>query len=70
VRLRILAVLQERGRLSNADMRRLSGFSRVQVYRLVKQLEAGGEVRIVGKGRGAHIVPGPKSAARGRQGKK
>ncbi|HWP04081.1 MAG TPA: ATP-binding protein [Gemmatimonadaceae bacterium] len=61
VRLRIRAVLRERGRLSNADMRRLSGFSRVQVYRvrvyrLVKQLEASGEVRIMGKGRGAHIV--------------
>lgn len=70
VRLRILAVLRDRGRLSNADMRRLSGFSRVQVYRLVKRLEAGGEVRIMGRGRGAHIVPAPKSGARARQGEK
>jgi ATP-dependent DNA helicase RecG len=69
VRLRILALLKERGRLSNADIRRISGFSRIQVYRLVKQLEAAGDVQIAGRGRGAHIVPVRRTAGekRGRK---
>lgn len=58
VRLRVLQLVRERGRLSNAEIRRMSGFSRTQVYRLIKRLEAEGSVRIVGKGRGAHVVPG------------
>jgi ATP-dependent DNA helicase RecG len=56
VRLRILALLQERGRLTNAEIRRFSGFSRTQVYGLVKQLESDGRIRFRGRGRGAHIV--------------
>jgi ATP-dependent DNA helicase RecG len=56
VRLRILALLKERGRLSNAEIRRFSGFHRLQVYRLIKGLEAEGKVRLAGKGRSAHIV--------------
>lgn len=57
VRIHMLQLLKKRGRLTNAEIRRLSGFSRTQVYRLIKQLEQSGQVRIVGKGRGAHIVP-------------
>lgn len=57
VRLRVLALLRERGRLTNAEIRRFSGFGRVQVYRLVRELEREGRVRFAGKGRGAHIVP-------------
>lgn len=57
VRLRILALLKERGQLTNAEIRRFSGFNRNQVYRLIKSLEAEGKVRFVGKGRSAHIVP-------------
>jgi hypothetical protein len=57
VALRVLTLLRERGRLANADIRRFSGFTRVQVYRLVKQLEAQGKVRLVGKGRGAYLAP-------------
>jgi uncharacterized membrane protein len=56
VRLRILAVLKERGRLTNAEIRRFSGFTRTQVYRLLKSLETEGIVRISGKGRAAHVV--------------
>ena len=56
VRLRILALLKERGRLTNAEIRRFSGFHRLQVYRLVKGLEAEGKVRLAGKGRSAHVV--------------
>lgn len=60
VRSRIVALLRQRGRLTNAEIRRFSGFSRTQVYRLVKELEADGRVRFVGKGRGAHILPADK----------
>jgi DNA-binding IclR family transcriptional regulator len=56
VRLRIIALLKERGRLTNAEIRRFSGFHRLQVYRLIKGLEAEGMVRLVDKGRSAHIV--------------
>ena len=58
VRLRVRALLEQRGRLTNAEIRRLSGFSRMQVYRLLKELEAAGEVRFVGRGRGAYVVAG------------
>jgi ATP-dependent DNA helicase RecG len=57
VRLRILALLRQRGRLNNSEIRRFSGFSRVQVYRLLRCLKEEGEIRFVGKGRGAHIIP-------------
>lgn len=60
VRLRILTLLRERGRLTNSEIRRFSGFSRVQVYRLMKRLEENGEVRFAGRGRAAHILPGKK----------
>jgi uncharacterized membrane protein len=55
VRLRILSILRERGKLTNAEIRRFSGFSRVQVYRLVKGIEAEGKIHFSGKGRGGHI---------------
>lgn len=55
--LRIEALLRERGALTNAEIRRFSGFSRTQVYRLVKGLEAKGKARIVGHGRGARVEP-------------
>lgn len=57
VRLRVLQLLRERGRLTNAEIRRVSGFTRTQVYRLIKRLEAEGELQIIGHGRGAHVVP-------------
>ena len=60
VRLRILSLLRERGKLTNAEIRRVSGFNRTQVYRLVKSLETEGRVRFVGKGRGAHLVLGQR----------
>jgi len=56
VRLRILALLKERGQLTNAEIRRFSGFNRPQVYRLIKNLEAEGKARFVGRGRSAHII--------------
>ncbi|MHB8836052.1 MAG: RNA-binding domain-containing protein [Candidatus Methylomirabilia bacterium] len=61
VRLRILALLKERGKLTNSEIRRFSGFSRTQVYRLVKGLEVEGKVRFTGGGRGAHLIPAGKA---------
>lgn len=56
VKLRILALLKQRGRLTNAEIRFISGFSRIQVYRLLKQLEVQGQVRFEGRGRAAHVL--------------
>jgi len=56
VKLRILALLRERGRLTNAEIRRFSGFGRVQVYRILKELEGERKIRFAGKGRGGHIL--------------
>jgi ATP-dependent DNA helicase RecG len=64
VRLRVQAVLGERGRLTNADIRRISGYSRMEVLRLVRSLQEGGLLDLVGRGRGAHYRPGPKLTPR------
>jgi ATP-dependent DNA helicase RecG len=64
VRLRVQAVLSERGRLTNADIRRISGYSRMEVLRLVRSLQEGGLLDLVGRGRGAHYRPGPKLTPR------
>jgi ATP-dependent DNA helicase RecG len=55
VRLRVMQLLRERRTLTNAEIRRISGFSRTQVYRLVRRMAEEGDIRIVGKGRGAHV---------------
>jgi ATP-dependent DNA helicase RecG len=63
VRLRIQAVLAERGRLTNTDIRRISGYSRREVLRLVVELRKQGVLELEGRGRGAHYRPGPKLPA-------
>ena len=60
IRLRVEAVLAERGRISNADVRRLSGFSRAEVVRLMNGLRERGVAELSGRGRSAHYVAGPK----------
>jgi ATP-dependent DNA helicase RecG len=62
VRLRLQAVLAERGRLTNADVRRLGGQSRAAAVRLMRELQNAGLAVLEGRGRGAHYVPGPKLA--------
>ncbi len=61
VRLRVLAVLHDRGELSNAEIRRLSGFSRSEALRLMRELRREGAVVLAGVGRGARyrLAPGP-----------
>lgn len=59
VRLRLQSVLLDRGRLTNADVRRISGFSRLQAHRLMMSLRKGKVAVLVGKGRASHYAPGP-----------
>jgi ATP-dependent DNA helicase RecG len=59
VRLRVQAVLSERGRLTNAEVRRISGYSRTEALRMMRALAAEGLVELEGRGRGAHYAPGP-----------
>lgn len=56
IRLRVRAVLEERGSLTNADVRRLSGYSRTEALRLMRSLIEEGGVVLKGKGRGACYV--------------
>jgi len=56
-RLRLLTILPERGRVTNAEIRRLSGYSRTQVLKLMRSFRREGLVRVQGWGRGAHYVP-------------
>lgn len=60
VRLRIQSVLTERGRISNADIRRISGYSRTEAVRLAHHLVVEGIAELRGRGRAAHYVPGPR----------
>jgi ATP-dependent DNA helicase RecG len=56
VRLKILELLRERGRLTNAEIRDFSGYSRQQVLAVEKALERGGQIKFHGHGRGAYIT--------------
>jgi hypothetical protein len=70
VRLRVQAVLAERGRLTNADVRRISGYSRTEALRMMRALAEENLVQFKGLGRGAHYVPGPRlQRSGGRRGK-
>lgn len=59
VRLRVIDLLRERGELSNAEIRELSGYSRQQVVTLERRLVEEGEAHFRGRGRGARLVAGP-----------
>lgn len=65
VRLRVLELLRERGRLTNAQIRAFSGYSRQQVLALEKGLQHEGLIEMRGHGRGAHIVLATDAAATG-----
>ncbi len=59
VRLRLRAILLERGRLTNADVRRISGYSRTETVRLMRQFSKEKVAILKGRGRASHYVPGP-----------
>jgi ATP-dependent DNA helicase RecG len=56
IRLKILELLRERGRLTNAEIRDFSGYNRQQVLALEKELEREGLIALHGYGRGAYIA--------------
>lgn len=70
VTLRIQAVLAERGRITNAEVRRMTGFSRPAVLRLMNRLREQGLAESTGRGRGAAWVPGPAAPTSGRSPKR
>ena len=55
-RARLLKIVAERGLISNAELRSISGLSREQVKRHMVELREAGHVEIVGRGRGAYYV--------------
>ncbi len=68
VRQRIQAVLSQGGKLTNAEIRRISGYARDEVLRLMRALRADGLVKVEGRGRAAHYIAGPRlPRARARQ---
>ena len=52
----VLEALRERGRLTNAEIRTLTGLSRAQVLRLMGELRREGAAEVRGRRRGAHYV--------------
>jgi ATP-dependent DNA helicase RecG len=67
LRMRIQTILRERGRLTNAEIRRLSNYSRTEVLLLMRPLLDEGLVSLEGRGRGAHYVPGRRTGTKGRR---
>ena len=57
LKLRLLQILRERGRLTNAAVRAISGYSRVQARDFMAALREEGQVALVGRGRAAHYIP-------------
>jgi ATP-dependent DNA helicase RecG len=55
IRMKILELLKERGRLTNAEIRDFSGYTRQQVLTIERELVAEGMIEMRGHGRGAHI---------------
>jgi hypothetical protein len=61
---KIRAVLAEAGRLTNAEIRRLTGLSRTAAARMMGSLIREKKARLVGSGRGAHYVTSRKRPGR------
>jgi hypothetical protein len=61
---KIRAVLAEAGRLTNAEIRRLTGLSRTAAARMMGSLIREKKTRLVGSGRGAHYVTSRKRPGR------
>ena len=59
--------LEERGALTNSEIRRLTGLSRPAVVRLMQELREEGLAKLEGRGRGARWVRRPSSTETGRR---
>lgn len=57
---RLLQIIRERGRITNSEVRRISGYNRIQTLALMAHLRKKGHVTLVGRGRAAHYVPSTK----------
>ena len=57
LKLRLLQIIRERGRVANAEVRAISGYNRVQVRKFMAMLREEGRIALVGRGRAAHYVP-------------
>ena len=66
VRLRVQTVLADRGSLSNAEVRTMTGLARRDAVLLMNRLREEGLARVEGRGRAARWVPGAK-LVRGRR---
>ena len=53
---RLLQIIRERGRITNAEIRRISGYSRAQTAALMASLRKQGHVTLIDRGRAAHYV--------------
>ena len=54
---KILQIIHERGRVTNAEVRAISGYDRVQAKTILATLYEQGHITLVGRGRAAHYVP-------------
>ena len=54
---KLLQILQDRGRITNAEVRAISGYGRARAKYLMASLRQQGHVALVGRGRAAHYVP-------------
>ena len=57
LKLRLLRIIRERGRVANAEVRAISGYNRAQARDFMTALRKEGQVILVGRGRAAHYVP-------------
>ena len=59
MREQILQLVEDRGSITNADVRRLTGLSRFRALGLLRKLSTDGLLRMTGSRRGARYVAGP-----------
>ncbi|MBI4879349.1 MAG: putative DNA binding domain-containing protein [Planctomycetes bacterium] len=68
-RLRVQSVLAERGSLSNADIRGMTGLARQAAVRLMNRLRDEDLARVAGRGRSARWLPGPTLVGKSKRGR-
>ena len=54
---KVLQVLRDRGRITNAEVRAITGYDRARTKDLMANLRKQGHITLVGRGRAAHYVP-------------
>lgn len=54
---KLLQIVHDRGRVTNAEVRAISGYDRVQAKTILADLCKQGHITLIGRGRAAHYVP-------------